>query len=80
MNARKVILFANTDWYLYHFRLSLASRLRDEGYDVVLLSQEGPMDPCFWNWAFVGIPFLCSVAASIHFGNFCLSDGSFDFS
>ncbi|MDR5759821.1 glycosyltransferase family 4 protein [Caballeronia sp. LZ035] len=41
MNPRKVVLFANTDWYLYHFRLSFASRLRDEGYEVVLLSPEG---------------------------------------
>jgi glycosyltransferase involved in cell wall biosynthesis len=41
MNPRKVVLFANTDWYLYHFRLSLASRLQEEGYEVILLSPEG---------------------------------------
>ncbi|SAK80461.1 glycosyl transferase [Caballeronia hypogeia] len=45
MNPRKVVLFANTDWYLYNFRLSLAKRLRDEGYEVVLLSPEGKYGP-----------------------------------
>ena len=37
----KVLLFANTDWYLYNFRLSLAKRLRDEGHEVVLVSPPG---------------------------------------
>ncbi|HEY3814282.1 MAG TPA: glycosyltransferase family 4 protein [Caulobacteraceae bacterium] len=37
----KVVLFANTDWYLYNFRLSLIRRLRDEGYDVLLISPPG---------------------------------------
>lgn len=39
--AAKVVLFANTDWYLYNFRLSLAEALRDAGYDVVMLSPPG---------------------------------------
>ena len=38
----KVVLFANTDWYLYNFRLSLALALRDSGYDVLLISPPGP--------------------------------------
>jgi len=38
----KVILFANTDWYLYNFRLSLAEILRSKGAEVVLLSPSGP--------------------------------------
>ena len=38
----KVVLFANTDWYLYNFRLSLALALRDEGYEVLLVSPSGP--------------------------------------
>ena len=37
----KVILFANTDWYLYNFRLSLANELREKGVEVVLLSPSG---------------------------------------
>lgn len=41
----KVILFANTDWYLYNFRLSLARRLRDLGHEVVLLSPPGEYGP-----------------------------------
>lgn len=38
----KVVLFANTDWYLYNFRRSLALTLRDAGYDVLLISPHGP--------------------------------------
>lgn len=38
----KVVLFANTDWYLYNFRRSLALALREAGYDVLLVSPAGP--------------------------------------
>ncbi|MFM0339749.1 glycosyltransferase family 4 protein [Paraburkholderia fungorum] len=41
----KVILFANTDWYLYNFRLSLARELRELGHEVVLLSPPGEYGP-----------------------------------
>lgn len=37
----KILLFANTDWYLYNFRLPLAKALRNEGYDVVFVSPPG---------------------------------------
>jgi glycosyltransferase involved in cell wall biosynthesis len=37
----KIVLFANTDWYLYNFRLSLALALRDAGYDLLLISPPG---------------------------------------
>jgi glycosyltransferase involved in cell wall biosynthesis len=37
----KVLLFANTDWYLYNFRLALAEAIRAEGHEVVLLSPPG---------------------------------------
>lgn len=37
----KIALFANTDWYLYHFRLSLALELRNAGYNVLLISPPG---------------------------------------
>jgi glycosyltransferase involved in cell wall biosynthesis len=37
----KIILFANTDWYLYNFRLPLAKALRARGADVTLLSPPG---------------------------------------
>ena len=38
----KAVLFANTDWYLYNFRRSLALSLRRQGYDVLLISPAGP--------------------------------------
>lgn len=37
----RLILVANTDWYLYNFRLSLAKELRDKGFDVILISPPG---------------------------------------
>jgi glycosyltransferase involved in cell wall biosynthesis len=37
----KVLLFANTDWYLYNFRLSLATALREAGFEVLLVSPAG---------------------------------------
>ena len=37
----KAILFANSDWYLFNFRLALARRLKASGYDVLLLSPPG---------------------------------------
>jgi glycosyltransferase involved in cell wall biosynthesis len=37
----KILLFANTDWYLYNFRLPLARMLREHGADVILLSPPG---------------------------------------
>lgn len=38
----KLVLFANTDWYLWNFRRSLALALRDAEHDVLLLSPDGP--------------------------------------
>lgn len=38
----KVLLFANTEWYLFNFRQSLARALRDAGHDVLLVSPTGP--------------------------------------
>lgn len=35
--ASKLLLVANTGWYLYNFRLSLAADLAREGYEVVLV-------------------------------------------
>lgn len=37
----KFLLFANTDWYLYHFRASLASAIRTRGIEVLLVSPSG---------------------------------------
>ena len=41
----KILFFANTDWYLYNFRLALAKFLRDHGFEVVMLSPVGPYGP-----------------------------------
>ena len=38
----KILLAANTDWYLFNFRLPLARRLRDRGDEVVVVSPPGP--------------------------------------
>jgi glycosyltransferase involved in cell wall biosynthesis len=45
MKMPKVVLFANTDWYLYNFRMSFARTLRDEGFEVILLSPDGEYGP-----------------------------------
>jgi glycosyltransferase involved in cell wall biosynthesis len=41
----KILLFANTDWYLFNFRLALAQALQREGDEVVLVSPDGPYAP-----------------------------------
>ncbi len=38
----RIVLFANTEWYLYNFRRSLAAALRDAGHEVLLVSPPGP--------------------------------------
>ncbi|WP_240098613.1 glycosyltransferase family 4 protein [Thermomonas flagellata] len=38
----KAVLFANTDWYLWNFRRSLALALHQAGHEVLLLSPDGP--------------------------------------
>ena len=37
----KIIFFANTDWYLYNFRLGLARYLREQGAEIVMISPPG---------------------------------------
>ena len=38
----KIVLFSNTDWYLYNFVSSFAISLRKTGYEVILVSPSGP--------------------------------------
>ena len=38
MTTTKVLLVANTSWYLYNFRLTLIRALRDRGYQVALVA------------------------------------------
>jgi glycosyltransferase involved in cell wall biosynthesis len=51
----KVLLVANTSWYLYNFRLSLAQALRARGWDVVLVAPVDDFSPRFeqdgFRWA-----------------------------
>jgi glycosyltransferase involved in cell wall biosynthesis len=42
VSRMKIVLFANTEWYLYNFRRSLALALRAQGHEVLLLSPPGP--------------------------------------
>jgi glycosyltransferase involved in cell wall biosynthesis len=56
----KAILFANTDWYLYNFRLALAKKLRAQGYEVVLLSPPGDFQNLLQENGFEWIPFPLS--------------------
>lgn len=41
----KIVLFANTDWFLFNFKLSLARALRDRGDEVILMSPPGEYGP-----------------------------------
>lgn len=52
----KIAIFANTDWYLFNFRLSLLNRLRSDGHDVLLLSPPGRFGPCLRAMGFRWIP------------------------
>jgi glycosyltransferase involved in cell wall biosynthesis len=45
MTPTRVALFANTDWYLWNFRRSLALALRAAGHEVLLLSPPGEYGP-----------------------------------
>ena len=56
----KAILFANTDWYIYNFRLALAKELRSQGYEVVLLSPPGDFHSLLRENGFQWIPFPLS--------------------
>lgn len=56
----KALLFANTDWYLYNFRLGLATALRDQGYEVILLSPPGDFQGLLRDRGFQWMPFPLS--------------------
>ena len=60
MNPVKIILFANTDWYLYNFRLTQAEALRERGDEVLLVSPDGPYVPRLQAKGFRWLPFQIS--------------------
>jgi glycosyltransferase involved in cell wall biosynthesis len=39
--SKKILFFANTDWYLFNFRLALAKHLRLRGVEVVMVTPYG---------------------------------------
>lgn len=41
MDSKKILLVANTDWYLHNFRTSLGKFLQNKGYVVVFVSPHG---------------------------------------
>lgn len=55
---KRVLLVANTDWYLYNFRLSLARLLRHEGFEVLLASPPGDFVPRLREAGFVWHPLI----------------------
>ena len=56
----KILLFANTDWYLYNYRLELAQALRVNGHEVVLVSPEGNFTTRLRELGFRLVPFPIS--------------------
>lgn len=56
----KILFFANTDWYLFNFRLALAQALRTAGNQVILVSPEGSYAPRLQELGFRWIRFPLS--------------------
>lgn len=52
----KILFFANTDWYLYNFRFSLANAIRNVGHEVVFVSPPGVYAMRFQEAGFRWIP------------------------
>lgn len=48
----KFAFYANTDWYLYNFRLPLAQQLQRDGHEVVMISPSGAFGPRFGKHGF----------------------------
>ncbi len=53
----KILMFANTDWYLYNFRLAQARALCERGDELVLLSPDGSYGPRMCALGFRWLPF-----------------------
>ena len=45
MASGKILLVANSDWYLYNFRMALAKFLREQGLEVVMVAPGGKYTP-----------------------------------
>jgi glycosyltransferase involved in cell wall biosynthesis len=53
----KILMFANTDWYIFNFRLAQVQALCARGDEVVLLSPDGPYGPRMQAMGFHWLPF-----------------------
>jgi glycosyltransferase involved in cell wall biosynthesis len=53
----KILMFANTDWYLYNFRLAHAQALRARGDEVILVSPDGSYTSRIQAMGFRWLPF-----------------------
>ena len=63
----KAIFFANTEWYLFNFRLALAKHLRERGVEVVMMSPPGPYGKKLEAEGFRWIPVPMAFAAYLFF-------------
>ena len=52
----KLILTANTDWYLYNFRYALIQNLKDDGFEIVLVSPSGEFSQLMQQAGFRWVP------------------------
>ncbi len=41
-HVKKVVFYANSEWYLFNFRIALAKHLQTQGVEVVMVSPPGP--------------------------------------
>lgn len=56
----KAVFFANTDWYLYNFRLEYAKFLRTKGWEVIFVAPSGSHESLIIDEGFRFIPFRIS--------------------
>lgn len=56
----KIVLLANTDWYLYNFLFPLADKLRNAGHEVVLVSPPGKYSGLLVSMGFRHVPLTFS--------------------
>jgi glycosyltransferase involved in cell wall biosynthesis len=56
MKKKRIVFFANTDWYLYNFRLPLIKDLHKNQYEIFLLSPPGPYGQKLLDLGFRWIP------------------------
>jgi len=56
----KILISANTDWYLYNYRMAYARSLREHGFKVILVSPSGQYTSAFRESGFRWIPWEVS--------------------